>query len=53
MTLGTFDVPNSEYNLYENGANGNNLECRPSGLGNFCAKANFETVLYVPNGELN
>lgn len=53
MILGTFDSPRSEYNLYANSANGGNLECRPSGLGNFCAKANFETVLYVPNGEFN
>lgn len=53
MTLGTFDAPQSDYNLYANSANGNNLECRPDGLGSFCAKANFETVLYVPNGEFN
>lgn len=50
MTLGTYDAPKSEYNLYKNGSN---WECRPTGVGNFCAKANFETVLYVPNGELN
>lgn len=50
MILGTFDKAQSEYNLYKNGSN---WECRPTGLGNFCAKANFETVLYVPNGELN
>lgn len=53
IMLGTFDTPGSEYNLYSNAANGNNLECRLTGLGNFCAKANFETVLYVPNREFN
>lgn len=47
MLLGTFDTPGSDYNVFKNG---DNFECKPSGVGNFCAKANFDTVLYVPNG---
>lgn len=50
MLLGTFDTVGSDYNLINNAGN---FECKPGGVGNFCAKAEFKTVLYVPNGGLN
>ncbi len=50
MTLGTFDALESPNNLIENAGN---FECRSGEGGNYCAKANFETVLYVPNKEIN
>jgi len=52
MLLGTFDTVGSSYNLSYNTST-NNFECRAGGVGNFCAKAQFETVLYAPNGGLN
>lgn len=51
LTLGTYDSFGSEYNPVRE-ADGR-LVCGVGGIGNFCATATYETVLYVPNGELN
>lgn len=51
LTLGTYDSFGSDYNPRREADD--RLVCRAGGIGNFCATATFDTVLYVPNGELN
>ncbi len=51
LTLGTYDSFGSDYNPQREADD--RLVCRVGGIGNFCATVTFDTVLYVPNGELN